>query len=141
MKRCPSCSVAKPYSEYNKALSRKDGVQSICRECGRRKSKEGYVRNRPAFRERAKAQRKREMEYVASLKSKPCMDCGGTFHFAAMDFDHRDSNEKIGTVSYMAGQINRKALDEEIAKCDLVCSNCHRVRTFNRNENNRTLKI
>jgi hypothetical protein len=62
------------------------------------------------------------------------MDCGGKFHFSAMDFDHRDASTKLNLVSYLKLAANKAALIEEMAKCDLVCSNCHRVRTWKRSK-------
>lgn len=73
----------------------------------------------------------RFLQKIAKLKEAPCMDCGGTFHHAAMDFDHRPDEEKTYKISQMMGMAKAK-LEAEIAKCDLVCANCHRVRTFNR---------
>ena len=71
-------------------------------------------------------------EYVRSLKEgKPCVDCGGVFHFAAMDFDHLPGFTKSHTVSLMASA-SRESVDKEVAKCELVCANCHRVRTYKR---------
>jgi hypothetical protein len=56
------------------------------------------------------------------------MDCGGRFPACAMDFDHRDPTTKVAKVM---NHRNRVApVLREIAKCDLVCANCHRIRTF-----------
>jgi hypothetical protein len=51
-----------------------------------------------------------------------------------MDFDHRDSETKTGNVSNMVKRYNAglARLLDEIAKCDVVCSNCHRLRTHAR---------
>lgn len=48
-----------------------------------------------------------------------------------MDFDHRPGTEKVRNVAAMRG-CSLKRLLEEIKKCDLVCANCHRLRTFQR---------
>jgi hypothetical protein len=73
------------------------------------------------------------VDYVNEQKSKPCMDCGGLFPPECMDFDHRPEEKKsFGISSFVArgGSLDLVAL--EIAKCDLVCANCHRVRTRRR---------
>ena len=64
---------------------------------------------------------------VAELKAAPCTDCGDCFHHAAMDFDHV-RGEKFKEVSAMWSYLWARVL-EEVAKCDLVCANCHRLRT------------
>lgn len=58
-----------------------------------------------------------------------CMDCGGSFHHSAMDFDHRPGEAKLFDISSKSCCAWPK-LVAEVAKCDLVCSNCHRVRTW-----------
>lgn len=76
--------------------------------------------------------RKQELnEFVISLKQKPCMDCGVQYPHYVMDFDHRDSSVKFMTISLMAKthHFSKENLLKEVAKCDLVCSNCHRIRT------------
>jgi len=64
--------------------------------------------------------------------SRPCTDCGGWFHPAAMTFDHLPGTTKRGDVSNLLYAGYRKVLLDEIAKCELVCANCHAVRTFMR---------
>ena len=64
------------------------------------------------------------------VKSQPCVDCGKTYPTAVMDFDHRDPADKQCCVSrLMARPSSVTRLIREMAKCDLVCSNCHRIRT------------
>src|SRR6185503_6416816 len=64
--------------------------------------------------------------FVDWVKSSPCMDCGGLFPPECMDFDHRNPSTKTMNPSALAGLAR---LQEEMTKCDLVCSNCHRIRT------------
>ena len=66
---------------------------------------------------------------IASFKMAPCADCGGTFDPVCMDFDHRPGVTKRFNVSTI-GRHSRSTLLAEIAKCDVVCSNCHRLRTY-----------
>jgi hypothetical protein len=67
----------------------------------------------------------------AGLKNRPCMDCGGRFPPECMDFDHRDPKTKNMNVGAMWSMKWERVL-AEIALCDLVCANCHRIRTFAR---------
>jgi hypothetical protein len=66
------------------------------------------------------------------LRNVPCMDCGVRYPPCAMDFDHRDGSSKRAAVSRMIGRAGRPRILEEVAKCDIVCANCHRLRTFRR---------
>jgi hypothetical protein len=64
---------------------------------------------------------------VSALKAEPCSDCGGRFPPECMDFDHV-RGQKAAIVSQLCVG-DMAVLLAEIAKCDLVCSNCHRIRT------------
>ena len=65
------------------------------------------------------------------MKNKPCADCGITYPYYVMDFDHRENEIKeFGLNAVTQKAIN--ALKREIAKCDVVCANCHRERTYQR---------
>lgn len=75
--------------------------------------------------------RKTRLDLYHSLKNNPCTDCGNIYHLAAMEFDHT-SDDKIYNVGSLFRDAKLDLLLTEIAKCELVCANCHRVRTFNR---------
>lgn len=71
-------------------------------------------------------------QFLCDYKTgKPCHDCKGLFPHYVLDFDHRNPTEKTDKMSRIAW-ISIKRLQEEIPKCDLVCANCHRIRTFTR---------
>lgn len=65
---------------------------------------------------------------------KPCMDCGKTYPPYVMDFDHRDPKLKSHVIGNMHFAMVKR-LEEEAAKCDLVCANCHRERTHRQQMN------
>lgn len=79
-------------------------------------------------------QRRRMVEkhrLIDQLKSVPCAECGHSFAPYVMDFDHRDPSSKeheINTLLYTSSPWSRIA--DEIAKCDVVCVRCHRLRTW-----------
>lgn len=134
MKRCSGCGEVKPLSEFHKNKGRKDGVNSYCKPCRavidhkRYEAKVGTtVSGHPR---RSEPGRK---AWLISLKTgKPCTDCGRIFPHQVMQWDHRPGTEKLGEIS---GEFRTRPRDEilaEIAKCDLVCTNCHAIRTFSR---------
>ena len=65
--------------------------------------------------------------FIDSLKDVPCHDCGGKYPPYVMDFDHVNG-EKRRVLSRMAHYSPERIL-EEAAKCDVVCANCHRIRS------------
>ncbi len=66
--------------------------------------------------------------YVNDLKAAPCVDCGGRFPAVAMDFDHISGTKLIG-ISELRHYNSLARLQRELEKCEVVCANCHRVRT------------
>lgn len=74
--------------------------------------------------------------FVDRLKEKPCTDCGYSFHPVAMQFDHLDPSQKVASVSALVGRcVPLSAVLAEIAKCELVCANCHAIREHKRRHN------
>lgn len=71
-------------------------------------------------------------EIHAYQLAKGCMDCGYNKHPAALEFDHRPGEKKLFNIGEQMGNRSRKVLWEEIAKCDVVCANCHNIRTAER---------
>lgn len=80
--------------------------------------------------------------WMIRLKSKPCQDCHQKFPTCCMDFDHRDGTKKKYNVGSMfAHHYSRPLIRAELKKCDLVCSNCHRIRTRNRKTGHARTKL
>lgn len=68
-------------------------------------------------------------EIVRMAKSVPCTDCGIRYPTPVMDFDHRDPSTKRFNLSRSLNRALKDVL-AEIEKCDVVCANCHRLRTY-----------
>jgi hypothetical protein len=73
-------------------------------------------------------------DLLDQIRSVSCMDCGGRFAPCAMEFDHRDPGEKLFAVSQRIANLGWERLKAEVDKCDIVCTNCHRLRTFERRQ-------
>lgn len=94
-------------------------------------SHQSYLRNKTVIRARNLRDKKRKREYIQKLKSVPCMDCKNSFNPVAMDFDHREGSDKKMNVSMLCNYSWDRLL-KEIEKCDIICSNCHRIRHYYR---------
>lgn len=90
--------------------------------------KEHYAKNKTKYGERSRQQRLRRYEKLNAFKSQPCMDCKGTFPPVCMDFDHV-KGEKIGDLSKLIQRAGWNTILAELEKCEVVCANCHRIRT------------
>ena len=68
-------------------------------------------------------------------KTQRCKDCGIN-DYRVLDFDHLPEHKKFKEVALMiTNGYSLERIFEEINKCEVVCSNCHRIRTFERKKN------
>lgn len=84
---------------------------------------------------RQKEKRAEKRKFIVEYKDVPCMDCGEKYPHYVMDFDHRDPEKKnFNIAKSVDDNVAWQKLKDEIAKCDIVCANCHRKRTFKHKE-------
>lgn len=62
----------------------------------------------------------------------PCKDCKRVYSWKVMTFDHLDRGLKTRGVMQLATSSGKAKLLEELAKCELVCLNCHKLREYER---------
>jgi len=85
-------------------------------------------RQRSAKRNRANADAKRAA--IAAYKiTMGCADCGYNENAFALEFDHKPNTKGNKTVASMMYN-SWEAIWREIDKCEVVCSNCHAIRTL-----------
>lgn len=134
MRRCGRCKQKKPVGDFAWRRKAKGQRDNYCRPCRAEYKQEHYAANRQRYidaaRKRKQALVAERIAYlVAYFREHPCVDCGETDPIV-LEFDHlRDKVFGIG-----AGWRDRawQAVLDEIAKCDVVCANCHRRRTAKR---------
>lgn len=136
MKRCPKCRVTKPLEDFHRASRRGDGRQPYCKECRAEIDHALYERRVGRLVKRGPRPRRTQGEnqgaWLSSLKEgRPCTDCGRVYPPEAMQWDHLPGLPKLGDISSLRGAPREEVL-AEIAKCELVCANCHAARTYRR---------
>ena len=65
-----------------------------------------------------------------------CIDCGEKYPHFMLEFDHLPGYEKIASPNQLARTHSLEKAMQEIEKCEIVCANCHKIRTWNRYSNN-----
>lgn len=123
-RRCNICQAVKPAREFRRHAGATGGRIANCRECR-------DVRDRPAQVKRRRLKYDRVRRYVDAQKARPCSDCGGRFPPECMDFDHVRGTKSFGIGGRGSGQTLERLADE-VAKCEVVCANCHRIRSRKR---------
>ena len=95
-----------------------------------------YELNKEKMIARAIAHKKKQQElireYLREVKSAPCTDCKQSYPHYVMQFDHTSDDKLFNVADHCKLSKTLKSVKEEIAKCELVCANCHSVRTWRR---------
>ena len=95
-------------------------------------SKRNYYDNKEVYIEKSRVRRLRLYDAVIRpAKDVPCKDCKNRFPSVCMDFDHV-IGEKLFDIAGAFDRYPLAVLLEEIKKCEVVCANCHRLRTSKR---------
>ena len=131
MKRCGLCGAIKPLDEFH--LYTRQGRQRWCKPCRKEYDRAYHARYAEKRRLQAKERRIRLVRLNQHLKAfGSCADCGGRFHPASMEWDHVPGHTKHDDVSSLARAGKTRQFHAELAKCELVCANCHAVRSYER---------
>jgi hypothetical protein len=136
MNTCARCGKRKPIDEFRKEGSATSGRSSICSRCVANDEQRRYHQNggREKQKERKRALTAERNAKIEQLKDVPCADCGGRFPRVCMDFDHV-RGIKIAAISRLVHAAGSwEIIAAEIAKCEVVCANCHRIRTLARGQ-------
>lgn len=107
-------------AEYNRAHPEKARARQV-------RYKATHPEMMEAFRIRALARTAELVAFIYQVKAGPCVDCGGKFPPECMDFDHVRGPKLFEIAAARSRRL--ESVRDEIAKCDLVCANCHRTRT------------
>lgn len=131
MKICSKCKVDKPAEDFHRNSSKKDGLQSQCKACKSTTDSVDYKVH--ARREEVKArtvrQRLRLRAWVTEyLAQKACVDCGNV-DSRVLEFDHVRGVKRDSIANMVRFGVGLSTLVDEVAKCEVRCANCHRIRT------------
>lgn len=133
-KVCRKCNQEKPLEEFGFRAKNADKRSNKCKECVRNDTQAW----READPERYRLSKQASQQATAAvnkawirdyLQSHPCVDCDES-DWVVLEFDHLgDKTEALGR---MIHRLSLKRIKEEVMKCNVVCANCHRRRTYNR---------
>jgi hypothetical protein len=125
LRRCPGCDRELPESLFSRMGQ---GFQGWCKSCFR----EYHAARRSRSQALTNARRRTSTRYVLDhLLARPCADCGEADP-VVLEFDHVRGEKRADISRLVRHAAAAATLDAEIAKCDVVCMNCHRRRTRGR---------
>lgn len=114
-------------AEYNRSYHLKNA------KAVRSRHRKHYRNNKEAYYLAVKKYRQKLAEWFEKLKgSGPCIDCEMSYPPYVLDYDHVRGRKILAVSEMLTRGFSKARILEEIAKCELVCSNCHRIRTHKR---------
>ncbi len=134
-KQCNRCKVIKGVDCFNreaKNTAKGMGRKGECRVCQREYGRLYYIRNRDRVKNFYKGRRAiTQVQIMDYLKSHPCVDCK-EMDWVVLEFDHVRGVKYRGVSALVHNGYPWRTIEAEIAKCEVVCANCHRRRTYDR---------
>lgn len=87
------------------------------------------------YHQRSQKKRTEMRAVLAKIKEDSgCVDCKVKYPYYVLEFDHTEDN-KEGNISWMVTFSSMEEILNEVKKCEVVCANCHKKRTYSRKEN------
>ena len=124
---CCMCKVEKPCEDFLWKNKSKGIRHYQCRECYKLVRKKSYESNREYYlNKNIKKKNQNRDWFLEYKKDKSCLICNES-ETVCLDFHHKNENEKFTELSkmkYSTYSLNK--IIEEIDKCVILCSNCHR---------------
>lgn len=135
-KVCSMCRVWKALDEFHLKRASRDGRQSRCRACNIAAQIRFHADHPELCRDRISKRSLRLRDrnrtlLLAYLLDHPCIDCGEPDP-VVLEFDHVRGTKAANVSMLVFGLKRWETILEEIAKCEVVCANCHRRRTARR---------
>ena len=110
-KRCPKCEQVKDIDLFYIQDKSTNKVSSYCKDCTKQCAKQRKVSTRAE---------------ILTYYGNQCVKCGYNKCSAALEFHHKDANQKDPNYDKFRQLSFNDKLKSELDKCDLLCANCHR---------------
>lgn len=136
-KICSGCGqerdTERDFAWKNKA---KGTRQRWCKFCQAAANNRHYQSNKQIYLDRALTRNalvntENKQRLYAYLSSHPCIDCGEA-DILVLEFDHVRGNKVTSIANLLKRSASWKVIESEIAKCEVRCVNCHRIKTSER---------
>jgi hypothetical protein len=128
MKTCSKCKLSLSLDNFTKNKSKTDGLNSYCKSCSKNYGIKYKKKNPTTYKDNLELRQKKR-NFISNHKNIPCTDCGKSYPHYVMDFDHLYDKE-FNISDSVRKMISNEKIEKEISKCEVVCANCHRERTF-----------
>ena len=126
MKTCTRCKLDKPVEEFNFRNKTAGKYQPHCRDCQKAEMRASYLSNKQHYIKNA-AVRSRfyQQQYKNWKNTLACVMCPES-EPCCIELHHLDPLTKEGDPSALFRKVGADRYREELLKCVVVCSNCHK---------------
>jgi hypothetical protein len=136
-KVCPRCGEERDAERDFSWKNQKKGIRhQWCKVCLAEANSRHYQNNKQIYLERALTRNARvntenKRRLYVYLSEHPCVDCGQT-DIRCLEFDHVHGDKTSNIAILINDAVPWPTIEAEIAKCEVRCANCHRIKTFER---------
>lgn len=129
MKQCKRCGETKPLAAYHFVKANSDGRSGSCRLCVNNKNRGWYDKTRRRRQDAANGRNQRVKQEMVDRFGGRCGDCKNSYPNCVYEFHHLDPASKdVNPSKALTWTKDRR--ERELAKCIMLCSNCHKIRHF-----------
>ena len=122
---CSKCKNEYPFTLDYFGKHKVRGLDTYCKTCRKAITKSNYYANKEKWNATTRRNKKLQRERINELKdSLLCLKCGENRNHL-LDFHHIDPNQKDFQIS-QGERYGWEKIKQEIDKCIILCSNCHR---------------
>lgn len=138
-KICSNCGEERDAEkDFNWEYKKRGKRQARCKYCQAELSKLHYQNNKQTYNARSSARKALVMTENASrisayFSTHPCVDCGQT-DVRLLEFDHVRGQKFHDVSDLLTWGFNWLTIEAEIAKCEIRCANCHRIKSIEQGE-------
>ena len=133
-KHCPGCDRDLDLDDFAWKNIAKGIRQTWCRQCLKEANRLHYLNNTQIYINRAMSRNLRsnaenKQKLMAYLQGHPCTDCGNS-DVRVLEFDHVRGKKIKNIAEMLRHGASWSSIEAEIAKCEVRCANCHRIKTM-----------
>lgn len=134
-KICTYCGLERDAEEDFRWEYKDRGIrQTRCKYCQSELSKQHYQDNKQTYNERTRISKaqilsQNKPRLHTYLSTHPCVDCG-QMDIRLLEFDHVNGQKSRSIADLLSWGFNWTTIEAEIAKCEIRCANCHRIKTI-----------
>lgn len=126
--KCSTCQIFQSTTYFHKNKYNRTKVSNECKNCDTNRRNNDDSRNQRQRKRRASRANENWPYIINYLLKNPCVHCGQT-NVQVLEFDHLDPKTKKYVIGGMMSNQSLSVIKKEIKKCQILCRNCHRIKT------------